>query len=266
MNRTGFVADMHAPPTLAAVVAYLDEHLSVKEIADYPGALNGLQLENDGTVTRFCAAVDASLTTVRAAAHAGRRALLLVHHGLFWSGLQPMTGNRRALFKCAFDGNLAVYGAHLPIDTGAQGNSFLLARACLPDTDWQPFFNVKGTLIGCRATLETTLSRAAIAERVSAAVGWPVRICPGGPGMAREVGVISGGAGSEARQVAGEGIDTLITGEGPHWTYALAEELGLNILYGGHYATETFAVRALAQHLSERYCLPWQFIDAPSGL
>jgi len=80
------------------------------------------------------------------------------------------------------------------------------------------------------------------------------------------VGVVSGGAGSEVARAAAEGIDTLITGEGPHWSFASAEELGVNLLYAGHYATETFGVKALASHLSDRFALPWQFIDHPTGL
>ena len=68
------------------------------------------------------------------------------------------------------------------------------------------------------------------------------------------------------KQAADEGVDTFITGEGPHWTYALAEELGLNVLYGGHYATETFGVKALAAHLSKKFHVPWTFLDHPTGL
>ncbi len=256
-------------PTLVSVCKYLDGHLRLSAVADYPNALNGLQLGNDGTVSRVCAAVDASLSTVTGAVSKGCD-LLLVHHGLFWNGLTPMTGNRRELFKRAMDGNLAIYSAHLPLDTGVAGNSMLLARACFPAVEctggWQPFFEVKGTLIGCRARLDEPVERDAVAAGLSHAVGGPVRLCPGGPGRVRQVGVITGAAGSEARRVAGEGIDTLITGEGPHWTYALAEEVGINIFYGGHYATETFAVRALAEHLGERFGLPWGFIDLPTGL
>ncbi len=252
-------------PTLAELRRYLDERLRVCEIADYPNALNGLQLENDGTVARVAAAVDASLSTIRTAVAAGCD-LLLVHHGLYWSGVQTMTGNRRQLFRLALAGNLAVYSAHLPLDTGDAGNSALLARACFPDAAWRPFFDYKGTPVGCRARLAEPLSRAVVAERLARAVAGPVRICPGGPEEAREVGVVTGGAGSEVARVAGEGIDTFLTGEGPHWTYALAEEVGVNILYGGHYATETFAVKALAAHLSERFGLPWEFILLPTGL
>ena len=262
-------------PTLASVREYLDGYLLLRTVADYPNALNGLQLANDGTVTHLCAAVDASLSTVTEAVNSGCD-LLLVHHGLFWNGLQPMTGNRRELFKRAMDGNLAIYSAHLPLDTGREGNSMLLARACFPagefTDDWRPFFDVKGTMIGCRSRLDEPLSRDAIAARLNHAVGGrspgegAVRVCPGGPELTRHVGVITGAAGSEARKVAEEGIEALITGEGPHWTHALAEEVGINLFYGGHYATETFAVKALAKNLSERFGLPWDFVHLPTGL
>ena len=256
-------------PTLVSLCQYLDGYLRLREIADYPNALNGLQLGNDGTVSRVCAAVDASLSTVIEAVDSGYD-LLLVHHGLFWNGLTPMTGKRRELFRCALEGNLAIYSAHLPLDTGRMGNSMLLARACFsaPEftEDWRPFFDVKGTMIGCRSRLDQPLSRDALSGRLGRTVGGAVRVCPGGPEETRHVGVITGAAGSEARRVADEGIDTLITGEGPHWTYALAEEVGLNIFYGGHYATETFAVKALAAHVGERFGIPWDFIHRPTGL
>ena len=253
------------PLSLASLCRYLDDRLRTREITDYPNALNGLQLENNGTVTRVAAAVDASLSTVRAAVSAGCD-LLLVHHGLYWSGVQVMTGNRRELFRQAITGNLAVYSAHLPLDTGEAGNGMLLARACFPEAAWRPFFEWKGTSLGCRATLDEPTTREAVVERLGRAVGGPVRICPGGPALVREVGVVTGGAGSEVQRAAGEGVDTFITGEGPHWTYALAEEVGVNILYGGHYATETFAVKSLAAHLGEAFGLPWEFISLPTGL
>jgi putative NIF3 family GTP cyclohydrolase 1 type 2 len=91
-------------------------------------------------------------------------------------------------------------------------------------------------------------------------------VIPGGPELCRRIGVVTGGAGSELKKAAAEGVDTFVTGEGPHWTYGLAEELGVNVLYGGHYATETFGVKALADHLSKRFTLPWAFIDRPTGL
>jgi putative NIF3 family GTP cyclohydrolase 1 type 2 len=84
--------------------------------------------------------------------------------------------------------------------------------------------------------------------------------------MCRAVGVVTGGAGAELNLAAQAGVDTFVTGEGPHWTCALAEDLGINLFYGGHYATETFGVKALAAALARKFALPWVFLDHPTGL
>src|SRR5207249_8688491 len=91
-------------------------------------------------------------------------------------------------------------------------------------------------------------------------------VLPGGGESCHKIGIVTGGAGAEMKIAAQEGVDTFITGEGPHWTYAMAEDFGLNVLYGGHYATETFGLKALAAHLSRRFNLPWLFLDYPTGL
>ena len=249
--------------TLSEITRYMDEYLRIREITDYAEAHNGLQLENGGSVTRVGAAVDACSYTIDAAAERGVD-LLLVHHGLFWGGVHPLTGGRYRLWKRAMDAGVAVYSAHLPLDAHpAIGNNALL-YAALQIGPTEPFMPYKGTPVGLRARVE--LSRETLVQRLAAAVGGPVRVCPGGPETVREVGVVTGGAGAEVRAAAEAGIDTFITGEGPHWTYALAEELGVNILYGGHYATETFGVKTLAAHLGEQYGLPWEFIDHATGL
>jgi putative NIF3 family GTP cyclohydrolase 1 type 2 len=103
-------------------------------------------------------------------------------------------------------------------------------------------------------------------QRCETALGGPVHLCPGGPAKIRRLGIITGGAGSEIAAASAAGIDTFLTGEGPHWSYTAAEELGVNLLYGGHYATETFGVKAVAAWLSARTRLPWSFLDHPTGL
>jgi len=87
-----------------------------------------------------------------------------------------------------------------------------------------------------------------------------------GPVQTRVIGIVTGGAGSEIYRVAAEGVDTFITGEAPHWAAVAAEELGVNLWLGGHYATETFGVKALAGEVSKKFKLPWEFIDCPTGL
>lgn len=251
---------MHA---LSKITRYLDDYLRLREITDYAEAHNGLQLANGGTVTRIGAAVDACGYTVDAAVERGVD-LLLVHHGLFWGGVHPMTGNRYRMWKQAMDAGLAIYSAHLPLDAHPKiGNNALLCAA-LDLQETEPFMPYKGTAVGLRG--KTATSRETLVNRLAAALGGPVQVCPGGPENVYEIGVVTGGAGAEVRAAAEAGVDTFITGEGPHWTYPLAEELGINILYGGHYATETFGVKALAAHLGNRLGLPWEFIDHPTGL
>ncbi len=249
---------------LADLVSPTNELLRIAEIPDYANSINGLQLENaKGEVTKIAAAVDAHLPVVQQAIERGCD-LLLVHHGLFWSGLQPITGSVFAKMRLCLENNLAIYSAHLPLDGHLElGNSVLLGQA-LGIGGWQPFFPYKGYNIGVRATVE--LDRDELSSRLEKALGMKAHLCAAGPQTVRNIGIVTGGAGSEVAVMKAAGIDTFITGEGPHWSYTLAEELGVNLFYGGHYATETFGVKALAAHLSEQFDLPWEFIDHPTGL
>lgn len=250
-------------PTLSKVTDHLDQYLKIREITDWPQAMNGLQIQNSGRVTKIGAAVDACEFTIAAAAKA-KVDFLLVHHGLFWSGAQPVTGAQWRKLKTALDHNLALYSAHLPLDLHPKvGNNALLARA-IGLKKPSPFFFEKGAFIGLKGAL--SISREQLVGRLEKAVGGPVKICPGGPRQIRNIGVVTGGAGAEVAKAAAEGIDTFVTGEGPHWTFTLAEELGVNLLYGGHYATETFGVKAMAAHLAAKFRIPWLFIDHPTGL
>ena len=249
--------------SLAAIVKYCDRVLRPDKIDDSAGAANGLQVENCGTVTCIAAAVDASIATVKLAI-AKQADLLIVHHGLFWGPSHPWTGRRYELLRLLLENNLAVYSSHLPLDVHPKlGNNALLCAA-LGLKKLRPFFQSHGQHIGFQA--EARISRTELAERLRRAVSGKPLVIPGGPAICRRIGVVTGGAGSELKQAAEAGLDTFITGEGPHWTYALAEELGINVLYGGHYATETFGVKALAAELSRRFKVPWTFVDHPTGL
>ena len=250
-------------PSLTAVVNYCDRILRAKKIQDNERAVNGLQMENYGGVTRIAAAVDASIATVRLAITA-RADLLIVHHGLFWSQRQPWTGKNHELLRLLVEKNLAVYSAHLPLDFHPRlGNNALLCTA-LGLKKPRPFLLMGGQHYGLQS--RTSLSRSILADRLHRATGERPLVIRSGPEVCRRIGIVTGGAGEFLKTAAEEGVDTFVTGEGPHWTYALAEELGVNVLYGGHYATETFGVKALAAHLSKRFGLPWTFIDHPTGL
>lgn len=248
---------------LDELVAFLDRELNTAAIPDYPGAVNGLQLANGGTVGRIIAAVDASLPVIEAAANGGA-GLLIVHHGMFWQGVKPVIGPFYRKLKTAMDAGLAIYSSHLPLDVHPEwGNNINLARA-IELRDPEPFFDQKGLLIGLRGVWDGT--RDQLANLLSEVVGGRVHQCPAGPERVGTLGLITGGAGSEVEKVAMHGIETFITGEGPHWSFPLAEELGINVLYAGHYATETFGVKSVAEALSRNFGLPWGFLDRPTGL
>ena len=248
---------------LAAIVQHCDRILRTPETGDYEGAVNGLQVENSGTVTRLAAAVDASLATVKLAI-AAKADLLIVHHGLFWSPSHPWTGKKYELLRLLVENNLAVYSSHLPLDAHPTlGNNAQLAAA-LGLKNRKPFFESHGQKIGFQSRQK--ISRNELAKKLERATGAKPLLIPGGKEICERIGIVTGGAGGELKQAASEGVDTFITGEGPHWTYALAEELGLNVFYGGHYATETFGVQALAAELSRKFNVPWEFLDHLPGL
>jgi len=249
--------------SLNAIVAYCDKILRTREIGDYDGAANGLQVENRGAVTKIVAAVDASLSTIKLAV-AARAGLMIVHHGLFWGPRQPWTGKNYELLRLLVENDLAIYSSHLPLDAHPKfGNNALLCRA-LGLTRLKPFFHSHGQTIGFKS--QTRIGRRDLAKRLERATGVRPKIIPGGGEICQCIGVVTGGAGEELKLAAEEGVDTFITGEGPHWTHGLAEYLGLNVLYGGHYATETFGVKALAGHLAQKFDIPYEFLDYPTGL
>ena len=248
---------------LNEAVEYLDELLGIPATGDYPNALNGLQVGNSGSLSKIGAAVDACEAVIGEAAAAGVD-FLLVHHGLFWGGLAPLTGAAYRKTRMLLDADMAVYSAHLPLDAHPRlGNNALLAGA-LELENGEPFFAEFGQPIGWK--FEAEINREVLRNRIEQAVGGPVHLAPGGPVEARRIGIVTGGAGGEVARAAKEGVDTFITGEGPHWSFAAAEELGINVFYAGHYATETFGVKALAEELSKKSGAPWQFIDHPTGL
>lgn len=248
---------------LSEIVARLDRELDHAGIGDYPGAVNGLQLENSGTVTSLACAVDANRLTI-AKAVALQARLLIVHHGIGWNSLCPVTGGRYRWLKMAIENDLAIYSSHLPLDAHeAFGNSVLLARA-LEFPDSTPYGEEKGTCIG--RAVDTDVIRVVVVDRVTRSLGSAPMVIGAGPERISRMAIISGGSGNMIHRVAADGFDTLLAGEASHWTYSAAHEYGINLILAGHYLTETLGVRALAEFVGREYRLPWTFIDEPSGL
>lgn len=255
--------------SLTTVVDFLDATLNVRDVPDYPNAVNGLQLENVGDIVRVATAVDFSSATVEGAVEQNAQ-LLLVHHGMFWSGVQPITHHRHRRLKMLLANDVAVYSAHLPLDMHPElGNNALLARrlGLEPTSGFLRYQTIDVGLSG-----ESDLPTRLIAERAGDLAaefrGTLVTTPFDSNRLTRRWGICTGaGADSHSlEEAARRGIDTLIVGEGPHHTAVQARELGIVVLYAGHYATETLGVRALGDSLASMLGLSAVFIDMPSGL
>jgi dinuclear metal center YbgI/SA1388 family protein len=269
--------------SLSEIVSYSDRFLRIRDVGDWDNALNGLHIENSGRVTRIGAAVDVSTRVLTKAAKQDVD-LLIVHHGLFWPGLRPVRGALRRQLRIAFENDVALYSAHLPLDIHPRvgNNAQLVAALGLPfgvrghvrafksgdmspqSKSAEPFLEEKGQPVGLK--IRASLPRSELVRKLEKALDGPVKVFDFGPKRTRAIGVVTGAAGSEIYRVADEEIDTFITGEAPHWAAVAADEVGVNLLLGGHYATEVFGVKAFAAHLSKRFRVPWKFIDCPTGL
>jgi dinuclear metal center YbgI/SA1388 family protein len=231
--------------------------------------VNGVQLANVGDIQRVATAVDFSTDTVTGTIDAGAR-LLLVHHGMFWGGVQPLTEHRHKRLWMLVTHDVAVYSAHLPLDVHPQlGNNVLLAArlGLEPSGGFAAYQSIDVGVSG-----DSDIPTRVLAERAGVLAaefrGTLVATPFQRDRLTRRWGICTG-AGADSgslREAARRGLDTLIVGEGPHHTAIEARELGIVVLYAGHYATETLGVRALGDRLAATFGLTSTFIDAPSGL
>jgi len=243
---------------LEEIVAYCDARVRRSEIADFPGARNGLQVENNGRVSKIGASVDAGWIPFRDAV-AANVDCLICHHGLFWAPPIPVTGTRRAKLQAALEGNLAVYGAHLPLDCHPEiGNNALLAQE-LGLRKEGTFLSHEGTDIGLLATPPEG-GRDELARRLRELFPATFQAVECGPDAPGRVAILTGSGSSAVDELGAAGADTLVTGELRQHHFNAAQELGLNLYPVGHYATETFGVRALAAEVAEAFGLESVFL------
>jgi dinuclear metal center YbgI/SA1388 family protein len=245
------------------LVSYLDEYLLVRARED--NSNNGLQVGGAEQVTRLAFSVDASLATFEAARAAGAQ-MLIVHHGLFWSKPIMVTGIHLRRLQILLDAGLSLYASHLPLDFHVEvGNNATLAR-WLKLEGVEPFGDYKGHPAGFAGRLSQPCPLEQFAAQVEQSLGEPVlRIWPFGSETVQKVGIVSGGAGPLVNQAAEAGVDVYLTGEVSHVAYHEAQELGVNVVYGGHYGTETAGLKSLAEHLSDRFGLETIFLDLSTG-
>ena len=248
---------------LCELVPYLDEYLAIRDVPDFRDAFNGLQVEGREEIRRVAVAVDACLATIQRAIDGGAD-LMIVHHGLFWGAKAPVTGGYYRRLAKLIDNKLALYSCHLPLDAHREvGNNHVLARQLGLEVAGL-FSEFEGVPLGVWA--EASLSLDELVTRVKDVLGVSPLVIATGPESVKRVGIITGGGGRRIVDAGNAGCDTFLTGEGTHDTYFEAEERGINLIYAGHYATETVGVKALAAHLEQRFGLESFFIDHPTGL
>jgi dinuclear metal center YbgI/SA1388 family protein len=255
--------------SLRNLVGYLNDLLKVREVPDYPSAHNGLHFENSGNILGVAAAVDLSLRSIRLARADGAN-FLIVHHGMLWNGGEPLVGDNYRRVRALLEHDIAVYASHIPLDVHPQfGNNVLLARALglEPREGFARFNNIHVGVMG-----DSDIQTYRLIERVRGFAAEHSSIVRSTQvdesRVTRSWGICTGaGASTDTLLEAAErGIDTLIVGEGPHHTAVRAPDMGIAVVYAGHYATETLGVRALAEHVGQKFVIPWSFVSSPTGL
>lgn len=245
------------------LVTYLDDYLAIRDIQDRSN--NGLQVEGADEVSRLAFGVDACQATIDGAIASGAQ-MLIVHHGLFWGEPLLVTGPHRRRIAALLAADCSLYGAHLPLDKHAEiGNNVELARlAGLTPTG--EMGEASGQMVGVIAQAPYGLTLNQLVAQVGSALGCEPMVHACGPEAVRRVGIISGGAARWIAEAADKGCDTFLTGETSHSHYHDAAEYGLNVIYAGHYATETIGLHALALRLHQEFGLETAFVDQPTGM
>lgn len=245
--------------SLSELVAFCDQRTRRKEIKDFEGAYNGLQLDNNGTVTKIAAAVDAGQLPFEDAISA-EVDFIICHHGLYWNAPIPLTGPSYKKIKTAINGNLAVYGAHLPLDGHPEiGNNALLAEQ-LKLKKIGTFLTFEGNDMAV-ITAGPKGGRAELRQSLQALFPDSYQAIEYGSSSPQRIGILTGSGQSAVPHLLANQIDTLITGELRQHHFNMAQELGLNLYPCGHYATEVFGVKALAAEAAKKFGLEWTFIE-----
>ncbi len=240
--------------------------LNIDEMVRMDSSLNGLQVGlYEGSLKKIAFAVDASLESFERAIQLNAD-MLFVHHGLYWGRVIPINGAFYRRMEMLIKNNLSLYAAHLPLDLNSEfGNNAGLCKI-LGLKNVEPFGEYKGTKIGFKGILDSPLTRDEVIEKMFG--GWDnsIKILPFGKEYIKSVALISGDAPLELLQAIEENVDLYLTGEPSHVLYHTALEANINVIFGGHYATEIYGVKLLAEKVSKELSLETVFIDVPTGL
>ncbi|HEX4966250.1 MAG TPA: Nif3-like dinuclear metal center hexameric protein [Thermoanaerobaculia bacterium] len=248
--------------SLPDLVAYLDSYLDASRGRDY--GPNGLQVEGKEEIRKIVTSVSACHELFVRAREAGADAVM-VHHGLFWDGMpRTLTGFQFRRVAELIQSGMSLIAYHLPLDRHAElGNNALACRA-FGLTDLAPFGIHEGLPVGFKGSFPEPIPATELTGRCRRIYGQEPLAFLSGPDPLRTLGIISGGAQRELYQALGEGLDAYITGEVSEWVMNVAREAGIHYLAAGHYATERLGIRALGEHVAEKFGIEAEFIDVPN--
>jgi dinuclear metal center YbgI/SA1388 family protein len=246
--------------------AYFRSFLQIEAMARIDDSLNGIQVDNDGSpVTKVAFAVDACMESFRRAAEWGA-GMIFVHHGIFWGRPIAVRKGHRTRLSFLLENNLALYAAHLPLDMHpVYGNNAALAEA-LGLKNVEPFGEYHGVKIGFKGIIDPPIPFDRAVELVTAAGHKPSSVLPFGPDPVASAAVVSGGGAMDVTQAIDEGLDLYVTGESSHSIYHYCLENRIGLIAAGHYQTEIWGVKRIAEKLRSETGIETRFIDLPTGL
>lgn len=246
--------------------SYFRELLPLGDLASTDASLNGIQVEcSSKAIAHVAFAVDACMASFERAAESGAD-VLFVHHGLFWGRPVAVTRSHYRRLKYLLEHDIALYAVHLPLDLHPEfGNNAGIAVA-LSLGQIEPFGLYRGVKIGLKGVLPEPLTVDGVLEKMGIDREECRALLPFGPEQSRTVGIISGGAVLDVEQAIDEGLDLYVTGDALHQVYHTCLEERINLVCGGHYQTEVWGARLVAEKLAADVGLKTSFIDAPTGL
>ena len=252
---------------LTEFVDRLDDRLRTDDYADVDASANGLQVgPSAGELRTVAFAVDAAVATVRGAVERDADALV-VHHGLSWGGFERVTDRTYRRMAPLIENGIPLYVSHLPLDGHQQLGNAAGVADLFDLEDREPFGRLGPEHVGQRGRAPDPLSVEAVRDELAGldTGGRSPRVLDFGPEEIRDVAIVTGSGADWLAEAEAVGADALITGEGKQKLYHEAREAGVNVFLAGHYATETFGVRAL-RSLAEEWGLETTYVDHPTGL
>ena len=251
------------PASVTEILEHVDRLLGCERFRDY--GPNGLQVPGPSEVSAVASGVSAHAELFELAA-SERVQLLMVHHGLFWGdGFRIIDPPLKLRLKLLFDADIGLAAYHLPLDAHPEiGNNALIARA-LGAHELGRFAHHHGEPIGILASFPGDgLPAGELFKRVRQATEHDTLVFDFGPESVRGLAIVSGAGSDFVPEAAAAGADAFLTGEPAERAMALARESRLHFVAAGHYATETFGIRHLGEHVAQRFGLRHVFLDVPN--